>query len=201
MEDDETISLAEVGSVLGRALLGLIRGDVDVLELFTDDVVGDSPNTSVQSRIELEHQLSDRSEAISNIEFTIDHVEWVAPDFVVNWHMSGDHTGEMLLNEDQFFEPTGRRIEVHATTHVQFRTGRICAFQIAYDNQDLVEQLRGGPSPDERADAVTCMFDSMTLGSFDQIARDPAHQDVEGVTRPAQGAEAGSHRVAARTPA
>ena len=147
MEEQESISIAEARSVLDRALHAIIRGDVRGIELFTEDVVGESPNMFVISRTELGNQLLDRARAFSNLEFTIDRLERAAPGFVATWHMSADHTGDVLFNEDEFFEATGRRIELSAMTWFQFRARLICAFRTTYDGRDPFDEMRRRPVP------------------------------------------------------
>jgi SnoaL-like polyketide cyclase len=146
-----TISLADASCVLRRALLALAVGDVGALELFTEDVIGDSPVLCVRSRTELEFQLLDRVGALSNVEFDLDQVSMTGPDTaVVSWRVAGDHTGEVLFNEDIFFGPTGRQIRMSLTTLVRFSQRRIAEFGTSYDDTDLFDQLRGRPSePDE----------------------------------------------------
>lgn len=152
MDDEGPISLADATCVLRRALFALVVGDVGALELFTEDVIGDSIVLCVRSRTELEYQLLDRAGALSNVEFDLDRVLMGAPDTVVaSWRVAGVHTGEVLFNEDVFFAPTGRTIRVSMTTRVRFRQHRIAAFRTSYDGEDLLDQLRGGPSqPDGR---------------------------------------------------
>ena len=104
------------------------------LELFTEDVIGDSPNLYVRSRTELEYQLLDRAGALSNVEFDLDRVVMDGPDTAVaSWRVTGDHTGEVLFNEDIFFPPTGRKIRLSVTTHVEFRQRQIAEFRTSYE--------------------------------------------------------------------
>jgi hypothetical protein len=147
MSEVRSISLDQACDVLRHALAGIVSGDVSVLGLFTDDVVGDSPNMRVGSRSELEFQLIDRLGTLSNIEFTIDRIEAVDSGVLATWRMSGDHTGEVLFNEDELFEASGLRIRLLATTAVQFRGRRICAFRTDYDDGDLYDQIRRGRWP------------------------------------------------------
>jgi hypothetical protein len=148
MSEVRSISLDQACDVLRHALAGIVSGDVSVLGLFTDDVVGDSPNMRVGSRSELEFQLIDRLGTLSNIEFTIDRIEAVDSGVLATWRMSGDHTGEVLFNEDELFEPSGRRIHLSATTFVQFRAHCICLFRTDYDDRDLYDQIRD-PTDDD----------------------------------------------------
>ena len=152
MDDEEAIPLAEVTCILGRALMAFATGDVEAMELFTDDVIGDGPNLHVRSQSELQNQLLDRAGALSNVAFSLDQVDVVGPKtFVASWRVAGDHTGPLMLNEDLLFEPSGRRIDLSVTTRVVVRGRRIAEFQAAYVDGDPVEQIRGlSPSPDER---------------------------------------------------
>lgn len=146
MEDEDAISLEHATCLLRRALLALAVGDVGAIELFTEDVTGEGPNLCVRSRTELGYQLLDRAGALSNVEFELDRVEAIAPDAVVAWwRVAGVHTGEVLFNEDLYFEPTGRPIRLSVTTRVVFRQRRIAAFQTSYDDGDLFDQIRGAP--------------------------------------------------------
>jgi ketosteroid isomerase-like protein len=150
MGQDRSMSDEQAHALVERALAAIVSGDVSALELFTDDVVGDSPNMCVHSRSELEFQLIDRQGALSNIELTVESIETVEPGVTATWRMSGDHTGEVLFNEDELFEPSGRRIQVSATTLVQFRDRHICAFRTDYDDRDLYDQVRAPHPSGER---------------------------------------------------
>jgi len=150
MDDDDPISLADATCLLRRALFALAVGDVGAIELFTEDVVGDGPNLRVRSRTELGYQLLDRAGALSNVEFDLDRVEAGAPcEVVASWRVAGDHTGEVMFDDDVYFEPTGRRIRLSVTTRVVFRRRRIAAFQTSFDDTDLFDQIRGGPLPSD----------------------------------------------------
>jgi hypothetical protein len=144
---DDAISVSDALVVLRRALPAIISGDLSGLELFTEDVTGLSPDMVIRSRVELEHQLLDRQGSLSRAAFAIDLIEADQTGFVVRWRMSGDHTGELLFNEDELFEPSGVRVQLSATTCVRFRGRRIRTFETTYDDRDLFDQLRGGLPP------------------------------------------------------
>jgi hypothetical protein len=145
MENDYAISVRRALRLLRRALPAIVTGDVGALGLFTDDVSGDAPDLRVRSRAELECQLIDRAGALSRIELAITRLEPWEGGFTATWRLSGIHTGAMLINEDELFEPSGRRIELAAKTCVRFRDRRICAFEMIYEGQDLVDQIRLRP--------------------------------------------------------
>ena len=151
MDDEAPISLADAACVLRAALFAFTVGDVGALELFTEDVIGDSPNLRVRSRTELEYQLIDRAGALSNVEFDLDGVAMEGPNCAVaTWRVAGVHTGEVLFNEDIYFAPTGRQIRLSMTTQALFRQRRIAMFRTSYADGDLFDQIRGRPSdPDE----------------------------------------------------
>ena len=147
MDDDEAISLEDATCLAQRVLLALAVGDVGEIELFTEDVIGESPIINVRSRVELGNQLLDRAGGLSNVEFDLDHVEVTAPDTVVaSFRVAGDFTGEVLFNDDLLFSPTGRRIQVEGKTLVVFRQRRIAKFQTFYDGENVLDQFRGGRS-------------------------------------------------------
>jgi len=147
MGGSHAISMRRAIRLLRRALPAIVNGDVGAIGLFTDDVIGESPNLRVRSRAELECHLTDRAGALSDIEFAIDRIERSAGGLTVTWHLSGFHTGVVLFNEDELFDPSGRRVDLSARTEVQFRARRICAFETSYDGQDLIDQIRPGPAP------------------------------------------------------
>jgi len=144
---DDAISVSDALVVLRRALPAIICGDLGALELFTEDVTGLSPSTTIRSRLELEHQLLDRQGALSRAEFVIDRSEEDQGGLVVWWRMCGDHTGELLFNEDELFEPSGVRVRLSATTRVRFRGRRVRSFDTTYDARYLLDQLRDGMPP------------------------------------------------------
>jgi len=83
---------------------------------------------------------------LSNVGFDLDHVVMDGPDTAVaSWRVTGDHTGEVMFNEDIYFPPTGRKIRLAVTTNVEFRQRQIAAFRTSYDGGDLFDQIRGGP--------------------------------------------------------
>ncbi len=148
MDEEAPISLADASTVLRGALFALAFGDVGALELFTDDVCGDSPNLFVRSKTELGYQLLDRAGALSNVEFDLDPVVMDGPDtFLASWRVTGDHTGDALLNEDVYFQPTGKKIRLSVSTRVEFRQRRIAAFRTSYADGDLFSQIRGDAPP------------------------------------------------------
>jgi len=133
-----------IGRLVGAALRAIITGEDDVLEyLFTDDVSGQSPNMYVLDRDELAHQLADRRGALTDVVITVDEIGGTGPDLVVRWSFSGTHSGTALLNEDEFFEPTGRQLHLDVVSELLMRDGRICAFRSRYDDADLAGQSLG----------------------------------------------------------
>jgi hypothetical protein len=145
VSDEGAISMEKARSLLYRAIPAVVTGDLTTIELFTEDVIGDAEQLSVRSRTDLEHQMADRSGVLSRIDFRLDGVEEFIPGVIATWRLSGDHTGEVLLDEDVLLEPTGRRIDLSAMTRVVFRQHRICWFDNIFDGPGLVEQIRRPP--------------------------------------------------------
>jgi predicted ester cyclase len=147
MDVQEPISVADATYLVRRALFALAAGDTEALELFTEDVIGDGPVLHVRSRLELGYQLLDRMGALSNIEFDLDRVE-IEPDsgaVLASWRVAGDHTGEVMFNEDLYFAPTGRHIRMCMTTRLMFRQHRIAEFRTSYHGADLLDQIADSP--------------------------------------------------------
>ena len=96
------------------------------------------------------NQLVDRVGAFSNVRFELSRVGRDDRGFVAIWRMSAEHTGAVLLNEDEFFEASGLPVELSATTHVEFRDRCICTFRTAYQGPDPFEQMRRRPGPEAR---------------------------------------------------
>jgi hypothetical protein len=142
LTDRRTVSIDEVRSLARHALGAIAVGDSVGSELFTEDVRGDSSDMRVRSRTELEYQLEDRAGGLSNVEFALDRVEQVSTGWRAQWRMSGEHTGDVLFNEELYFAATGRRISLSAVTHFALRSCRIRAFRTTYEGADLVDQLR-----------------------------------------------------------
>jgi len=153
LTDDESVSIDDVRDLVHRALFAMVVGDVEASDLFTLDVTGESPDMYVTSRTELEDQLSDRTGGLSNVDLTLDRVDEVSTGWLATWRVSGDHTGSLMLNEDMYFDPSGRRIAVSARTHLVVQGRSIRAFRTSYDGEDLADQLRGRPGNTPRPSA------------------------------------------------
>jgi hypothetical protein len=143
VDEEAAISDDEARGLLTCVLRAIVAGDAGASHRFTEDVIGESPNMSVRSRSELEYQLDDRAGALTNIELTIVCVEIEGSKVTADWTMSGDHTGAVLFNEDELFEPSGRRIHLSARSIVQLRDGLICAIRNEYDDVELFNQVNG----------------------------------------------------------
>ena len=141
MNDESEISIEDARSLLCRAIPAAATGDVTAIELFTEDVIGDAEDLRIRSRTDLEHQLIDRSGVLSRVDFCLDDLEELADGVIATWRLSGDHTGEVLLDEDELLEPSGRRIVLSAKTQVRFRGHRVCWFHSVFDGPSLVAQI------------------------------------------------------------
>ncbi len=120
----------------------------DLGDLFTDDVIGWSPNLSVASRAELALELAERDtevdelqDALSEVVVTIDSIDNVGAKTIAEWRLAARHTGPLALDEATIVAPTGRRITLAGATFAEFRAGRICVFRSYFDDAALLEQL------------------------------------------------------------
>jgi hypothetical protein len=147
MESKPSMSADDARELLCRAVRAMVSGEVGATSLFTEDVVVDSPNMHVISRVELEDQLSDRTGVLTNIALAFDEVEVLESGLVATWRMSGDHTGEVLFNDDELFEASGRHIHLEATSTAHLRGNLICALRTVYDDLDLYRQVSADPAP------------------------------------------------------
>ena len=85
--------------------------------------------------------------ALTNVELAVADVEVVESGVVATWSVSGDHTGEVLFNEDELFEASGRRIQFSAQSTFEFRAGLISALRTDYDDMDLYRQISEEQAP------------------------------------------------------
>lgn len=131
-------------TVLIQALEMAVTGEGDLEAIFTEDVVGWSPNLSVSSRAELAEEFGDRHDVLSNIVISFDAVYIVGDHAIAEWRIGADHTGELIIDGEDALPPTGRRIVLAGATFAEFRGDQICAFRNYFDDAALLEQLLFG---------------------------------------------------------
>jgi hypothetical protein len=124
-----------------NAVWWLATGEPLAADVFTRDVIGTSPIMEARGRDDLLAKLGDRRGGLTNVEVGIDHVEGDEENVVVSWHMIGDHTGPMLINEDVLYEPTGQRLRLAIVSTFALREGAIASFHNEFDLDDLGAQL------------------------------------------------------------
>ena len=124
-----------------NAVWWMATGEPLTAEVFTRDVVGTSPIMEAEGRDELLGKLSDRRGGMTNVEVGIDRVEGDEAEVVVTWHMAGDHTGPILVNEDVLYEPSGKRLRLAIVSTFTLREGAIASFHNEFDLDDLGRQL------------------------------------------------------------
>ena len=131
--------------VLLKALEAEIGSEsVDPATVFTEDVVGWSPISSVSgltSAFELEafHEV-----AFSNVVILIRGLDEVGNKAFAEWVIEADHTGPLVLGaDDAVVEATGKRVQMAGATVADFRDGKIRSFRSYFDEISLIEQLVG----------------------------------------------------------
>src|SRR5262249_17456333 len=124
-----------------NALWWIATGDPPAAAVFTQDVVATSPILEVSGRDNLLDKLGDQRGGLTNVEGTLDRVEGDVTAVVVSWHVAADHTGAMLVNEDLFYKPSGRRVHLNIVSSFELRDGRIAAFHNEFDVDEFSRQL------------------------------------------------------------
>ncbi len=124
------------------ALRVAATGDVDGLsDIFTEDVVGWSPELFVTSLGQLKEAFSDREEAFSDIELDISAIEVPDGRVIVEWQLSAAHTGPLTIDDDFTIEPTGRSVKLAGATFTEFEGDKISSFRTYFDDAALLEQM------------------------------------------------------------
>jgi hypothetical protein len=128
--------------VLLRALETEVGGEaVDPATLFTEDVVGWSPISSVSGLTEAFELAVFHEVAFSNVVILIRGLDEVGNKAFAEWVIEADHTGPLVLREDAVVEATGKRIQMAGATVADFRDGKIRSFRSYFDEISLIEQL------------------------------------------------------------
>jgi ketosteroid isomerase-like protein len=125
-----------------RALEAAATGDHSLIsDTFTEDVVGWSPNLSVSSRDELEAELADRDQSLSDVELVCSATAVGADRVVAEWVVSATHVGPLVLDDEVVLEPSNQEVVLAGATFAELRDGRICSFRHYFDDAALLEQL------------------------------------------------------------
>jgi ketosteroid isomerase-like protein len=128
--------------VLLKALEAEVGGaSVDPGTLFTDDVVGWSPLSTVSGLTGLADLSSLNDAAFSNVVIVFRGLDEVGNKAFAEWVVEADHTGPFILDEDAVLEATGRHVELAGVTVADFREGKIRSYRTYFDDMSLIEQL------------------------------------------------------------
>jgi ketosteroid isomerase-like protein len=135
-------SSADRAAVLVRAIEASVAGDSGVIrELYADDVEGWSPVMTVSSAAELAVEFEDREDAFSDIELEVSPLDVGGDRACVEWVATATHSGPLVVDDDVWIEPTGRRFALRGITVADFDGARIRAFRQYWDEVALLEQL------------------------------------------------------------
>ena len=131
--------------VLVKALEAEIGGEaVDLEPLFTDDVVGWSPYTTVSGLTGLSALAAIHEMAFSNVVILFRGLDEVGNKAFAEWVIEADHTGPFVLGRRcGRCEATGRRVQLAGATVADFRDGKIRSFRSYFDDLSLIEQIVG----------------------------------------------------------
>ena len=128
--------------VLVKALEAEVGGaSVDPGTLFTDDVVGWSPLSTVSGLTGLAELSALNVAAFSNVVILFRGLDEVGNKAFAEWVVEADHTGPLVLDEDAVLEATGRHVEMAGVTVADFREGKIRSYRTYFDDISLIEQL------------------------------------------------------------
>ena len=128
--------------VLLKALEAEVGGaSVDPGTLFTDDVVGWSPLTTVSGLTEIADLSALHEVAFSNVVIMFRGLDEVGNKAFAEWVIEADHTGPLVLDEDAVLEATGRHVQMAGVTVADFREDKIRSFRTYFDDVSLIEQL------------------------------------------------------------
>ncbi|HJW35344.1 MAG TPA: nuclear transport factor 2 family protein, partial [Actinomycetes bacterium] len=112
--------------MLLKALEAEVGGaSVDPGTLFTDDVVGWSPYATVSGLTALGELAGLRDMAFSNVVLSFRGLDEVGNKAFAEWLIEADHTGPLVLGEEEVLEATGRHIQLPGATVADFRDGKI----------------------------------------------------------------------------
>ena len=128
--------------VLLKALEAEVGGaSVDPGTLFTDDVVGWSPLSTVSGLTGLADLSALNEVAFSNVVLMFRGVDEVGNRAFAEWVVEADHTGPLVLDEDAVLEATGRHVQMAGVTVADFREDKIRSYRTYFDDISLIEQL------------------------------------------------------------
>ena len=116
---------------------------VDLGTLFTDDVIGWSPSTTVSGLTGLAELAALREEAFSNVVIGLRGLDEVGNKAFAEWLIEADHTGPLVVGDDAVVEATGRHIQLAGVTVADFREGKIRSFRTYFDDVSMIEQIVG----------------------------------------------------------
>ena len=128
--------------VLLKALEAEVGGaSVDPATLFTDDVVGWSPITTVSGLADLADLAAGHETTFSNVVIMLRGLDEVGNKAFAEWLIEADHTGPLDLGEGAVLDATGRHVRMAGVTVADFRGEKIRSFRTYFDDMSLIEQL------------------------------------------------------------
>jgi hypothetical protein len=119
-----------------QVLEALLVGDPERVTVFTPDVQVDTPFLVAEGRDELRDRLEDRRDAYTDLELVVDGCEVGGVVVDVSWRFTATHSGPLLVNEDEYYEPTGERVQARGVTHLDVRDGCISSVRVELEEPD-----------------------------------------------------------------
>lgn len=131
--------------VVRQVLLAALTGEVgNLADLFTEDVVGWTPNVTVSCLAQVETSFGARDHMLSNVELDVRSMDAIGDKVIAEWQVAADHTGAAAVDGDLVIGATGRRILLAGVMVAEFRDHRIAVFRSYFDDLALMEQILEG---------------------------------------------------------
>ncbi|MGH9092241.1 MAG: nuclear transport factor 2 family protein [Acidimicrobiales bacterium] len=135
---------ARAGVVRQVLLAGLTGRATGLAGLFTEDVVGWTPNLTVSCLAEIESSFGARDEVLTNVDLDVRSMDAIGDKVIAEWQVAADHTGALAVDDDRVVEATGRRVLLAGVMVAEFRGDRIAVFRTYFDELALLEQILEG---------------------------------------------------------
>jgi SnoaL-like domain len=132
--------------VFAAALEAVMLGDGSrFADLFTKDVVFESPHLRLASLASLQRELGAPEDSLTDIEIVIVALDAVEGKLIAEWRLEARFTRPVLLDDCLLIEPTGAVARLMGAAVAEFRKRRIRAFRLYFDDSELLADVPGLP--------------------------------------------------------
>jgi hypothetical protein len=132
--------------VFVAALEAVVLGDASrFAELFSEDVVFESPHLRVASLASLQRELGAPEDSLTDIEIVVVALDAVEDKLIGEWRLEATFARPVLLDDCLLIEPTGGVSHLMGASVAEFRERRIRAFRHYFDDSELLADVPGLP--------------------------------------------------------